>query len=66
MGVQWGDQLPLELKDCCRVVKRGIGPPKGAAPFDLDRVLGLSVAQRTKLQKAMVAQDPVNMVVVAS
>ena len=57
---------PIEFKDCCRAVKRGLGPLEGVAPFDLDRVVELSVGQRMKLQKAMVAQGPVNMVVVVS
>ena len=39
---------------------------KGAAPFALDDVVGLSVGQRTELQKTLVVQDPVNVVVLAS
>ena len=66
MGFPWDDQLALEFKDCCRAVKRGIGPPKGAAPFQLDDVVGLTVERRAELQKSLVIQDPVNTVIVAS
>ena len=65
-GHPWDPQLALEFADCCRSVRRGLGPPKGAAPFDLDAVVDLTPTQRGSLQKALVVADPVNVVVIAS
>ena len=62
LGHPWDDQLALEFADCCRAVRRGLGPPKGAAPFDLDAVVALSPVQRGELQKSLVVPDAVNLV----
>ena len=51
-GYEWNDQLGLELKDCLRAVRRGLGPPKRADALPLDAIANITIDEEDPLELA--------------